>query len=115
MITKKIAEKIGVVEYSWEPSGDLCREAAQNKYVIVFGASDDLCELRGWITAEFGCYNGGEIHSDALSAAGVQLKAIWSDKAKDWSWRYSVNKPFSTFWMLDDREKYCEGIVFSLE
>ena len=48
----EIAEKIGAVQYGWEPSKELSGMAKELGCIIVFGASDDLCEMRGLIDDE---------------------------------------------------------------
>lgn len=115
MTAQKIANKIGKVHYGWEPPHALCQEAKKKRCVIVFGYSDDLCELRGLVNDEVGCYEGGEIKTKELAALGIELDARWCESYYGWTWSYFVNKPFSTFHIMDDGEKYCEGIVFCVD
>lgn len=104
--------------------------------VIVFGYSDDNCELRGAIHDELGCYNRGKWK---IGRAGVlpkfeqvrdgdeqdlrayftaekksknTLKAFWEKDG--YSWTYEIDCPFATFDIMEDGEKYCRGIVFAI-
>lgn len=76
--------------------------------VVVFGGSDDLCELRGAITDERDCYNGG-----SMKIKGKLLKMLWC-KEPGYSWTYSTNIPHAVFDIMEDGEKYCRGIVFAI-
>lgn len=69
--------------------------------VVVFGASDDLMEIRGAISDEFSCYDGGTAF---LTKRGL-FKAICEDELC----------PHETFDIMENGEKFCKGIVFKLE
>lgn len=81
--------------------------AEENGLVVVFGASDDLCEIRGAEDDEIDCFDGGE-----ATIAGAKVKINW---CKDgYSWTYDTDIPHECFDVYDDGEKYCRGIVFSI-
>lgn len=82
--------------------------AEENGLVVVFGASDDLCEIRGAEDDEIDCFDGGE-----TTIAGAKVKINW---CKDgYSWTYDTDVPHECFDVYDtDGEKYCRGIVFSI-
>ena len=82
--------------------------AEENGLVVVFGASDDLCEIRGAEDDEIDCFDGGE-----ATIAGAKVKINW---CKDgYSWTYDTDVPHECFDVYDtDGEKYCRGIVFSI-
>lgn len=102
--------------------------------VVVYGASDDLCEFDGAITDEAGCYDGGTIHlsraglpdEDEITeefgtrgwqryqAAAAKIEAEWCKTAGGPSWTYSTAIPHKTFRIMEDGEVYCVGIVFLL-
>ena len=130
-IAKEIAEILDGSEYGDEFSAQDIKYAKDNGAVIVFGASDDLVEFRGAIDDEMGCYGTGTIYFDrrgelrnlcrddscpyfnkTLSKAN-KIKAIWD--AEGYSWVYELDIPHETFEILEDGEKYCRGIVFSID
>ena len=107
-------------------------EAAKSDgVIIVYGASDDLCEVRGAIEEEIGCYNGGEFwinpngiltgHKCDCEYCGYKkavndskkILILWGED--DVSWQYRTEIPHETFDIMEDGEVYCRGIVFLLE
>lgn len=110
--------------------------------LVIFGASDDLCELRGAINEEIGAYpgdrpsavafiKGGKLlpeidddDEDVLEKYGVlgrlreereaatKVVARWEDDG--YSWTYETDASHATFDILDGGEKYCRGIVLDL-
>lgn len=81
--------------------------AEENGLVVVFGASDDLCEIRGAEDDEIDCFDGGK-----ATIAGAKVKINW---CKDgYSWTYDTDIPHECFDVYEDGEKYCRGIVFSI-
>ena len=102
--------------------------------VIVFGASDDLLELRGAISEELSAYEGtkilltrdGVFDEDSCSKKcshwkkaraqaqqnGQILEALWDTAG--YSWMYQISIPHATFEVLEDGEPYCRGVVFAL-
>lgn len=107
--------------------------AKEHGIVLVFGASDDLMELRGAIHDELGCYDGGIAyltenglfsyecealddcpHEERRKLNCKQIKAIWN---KDWPcWSYETTIPHHTFCIVDDDPEgaYCQGIAFEV-
>lgn len=104
--------------------------ARADNIVIVFGASDDLMELRGAINDEVGCYDGGTAYISPTGLLQNQcdeencpyfqqaceraatINAVWDRDG--YSWVYETDVPHATFDIMEDDEKYCRGIVFSL-
>ena len=115
---------------------------AESGLVVIFGASDDLCELRGAIHDEVGVYDGGEFCIDPdgktilqpiedddrevlekhfvmdavkkRRAKSIRIDAYWCPKELDCSWAYKSSVPASTFDIMEDGELYCRGIVIDL-
>jgi hypothetical protein len=141
MKKEKFAEKLNGRQYGNEITSTEEREAKQLGLVVIFGASDDLCELRGAINDEVSCIDGGEFligkggkllkeiedgDEDVLERHGVwgvveaarksavKVEALWSAE-KDYSWTYKTSVPHATFEILEDGEKYCRGIVIDLK
>nr|QNO41409.1 hypothetical protein NCPLLKBI_00003 [Methanosarcinales archaeon ANME-2c ERB4]QNO41464.1 hypothetical protein CIDILJJO_00011 [Methanosarcinales archaeon ANME-2c ERB4]QNO42102.1 hypothetical protein INBEEEIC_00004 [Methanosarcinales archaeon ANME-2c ERB4]QNO42306.1 hypothetical protein OEDCDHIP_00023 [Methanosarcinales archaeon ANME-2c ERB4]QNO42468.1 hypothetical protein LBOOMNCC_00021 [Methanosarcinales archaeon ANME-2c ERB4] len=131
MIVQEIASMLDGREYGEELSDQDMKYAKDNGAVIVFGASDDLMELRGAINDECDCYEGrmiyfnrtGEIECECDSIdcpyfAAIKDEASWIEACWDsegYSWTYETTIPHETFEILEDGGKYCRGIVFLLE
>lgn len=77
-------------------------------YVVVFGCSDDLAELRGAIDDEIGCLGGGVLTHPALPKP---VKAVWCPDGMDCAWAYETELPHAEFCIMEDAELYCIGIV----
>ncbi len=97
--------------------------------LVIFGASDDLAELRGLIDDEVGCYDGGEflVHRGGVmsgnhecdcdhcgfkdkSAKCLKVEAVWCGE-KPYSWTYKTEVPHAMFVIMEDGGMYCRGIV----
>lgn len=105
--------------------------------VVIFGGSDDLCEMRGAIYDEASApgeilisRDGGilqpieEDEAEVLTKHGVYEAAV-ADRAKaikitawwasgEYSWKYETDEPHASFDIMEDDEKFCRGIVISL-
>jgi hypothetical protein len=138
MTKEELAAELDGNEYCEEITPTIEAAAHQAGLVIVFGASDDLIEFRGAIYDEAGCFEGGEVYivdgelwsshgcdhhgGDGCEYArkaeadakrrGVLIKAEWGDG--DYSRTYNTHIPHATFDVVEGKEKYCRGIVFSL-
>lgn len=132
MISKKIATLLDGMECDKKiPKQDL-QYAKENKAVIVFGASGDLTVFRGAIEDEISCYDRGQVFLDKdgliknkcsnencpyfkekLLYAKVITK-IWDLAKGSWG-SYATDIPHETFEIFEEGQKYCRGIVFSLE
>lgn len=130
---------ITIKEFAQELSGkeyDCCmfmkkelQIAKDNGWVIVTGASDDLMEFEGAMDDEGGCFNGGKVFfsKDAVwngdkDKSGFQncIEAIWcgrqilNESGNVIPWTYKTDIPHETFWVYEDGETYCRGLVFSV-
>lgn len=127
---EELATLLNNREYRHEVPDDLGRIAAENKLVIVFGASDDLCEFRGAINDEVDIGMGtipiekdGVLRNECderncpyfakLIKRASRIEAVWGEACIDWT--YKTDIPHTTFDIYEDGEVYCRGIVFSLE
>jgi hypothetical protein len=135
MTPQELADILNGREYSEEITRDEQRAAKAAGLVVVFGASDDLVELRGAIDDEAGAYRGSTLRVDAKGLlpdwdsldkddiddcrdyfqreAGAKTVTAHWDRG-GYSWTYSTNIPHAVFDILEDGEKYCQGIVFRL-
>jgi hypothetical protein len=143
MMTKEeLAAAINGREYGKELTAAEELKAQQEGLLIVFGASDDLCELRGAIRDEVPAYNGctvlinedGELlqplEDDDLDVLrryrvlhalrcerehAAKIQATFGDSSSEYSWVLSTELPHATFDIVEDGEKFCRGIVVDLK
>ena len=131
MIAKEIAAILDGMEYGEDIKEHDIEYAKVNGAVIVFGASDDLMEFRGAIEDEVSCYEGGPAYLDENGLIvnkcdsedcpyfaekllhAKHIEAVWNSEG--YSWIYKTLIPHETFEILEEGEKYCRGIVFSME
>lgn len=100
--------------------------------VVIFGASDDLMEIRGAADEEIDCYGGT---TAAFTANGLlanecsegdecpnfrrpdsarDVVALWCAEPNGPSWTYKTDIPHVTFDITEEGDLYCRGIVFAL-
>lgn len=123
MITaKELAEKINGREYMNEMTKEEEAMAKEAGLVVVFGYSDDNIEFRGAIDDEIGAYDGGEYYIspdgkvfDEETPGTKRLDAVWCDPESEHNWSYKTDIPHEKFTIMDEGEKFCEGIIFSME
>ena len=121
-------------EYGKEMVKEEEQQAKAAGLIVIFGASDDLMELRGAIRDEFSCYGGGVALVDTKGVLPFredidddeQLKDYWSRapharavdalwcKEDDISWTYRTEVPHATFEVMEGDEVYCRGIVIDV-
>ncbi|OYO29375.1 hypothetical protein CD932_19015 [Janthinobacterium sp. PC23-8] len=121
-------------EYGKEMLKEEEMQAKTAGLIVIFGASDDLMELRGAIDGEQYCPDGGtalidargllldrdNIESDvhlrdffAREPLARKVEALW-DKEDGISWTYRTDVPHATFEIEEDGETYCRGIVIDV-
>jgi hypothetical protein len=140
MTKESLAAALNGLEYPNEPSKQQQIEAKQEGLLIIFGASDDLCELRGAINDEAGAWNGADIlisdgkllpeldrddevvlrKHHVLRAAheerekALRITAKWC-LTKEYSWTFETKAPHAVFDIMEDGDKFCRGIVIDLK
>lgn len=133
MTNEMLAKELNGNEMHSEITGQQEKLAKESGLVVVFGYSDDNAELRGAINDEFSCYGGGAfyVNQDGLLAAhdergcecefcgyeaakanARKIEAVWGQDG--YSWTYKTDIPHAGFDILEDGEKFCRGIVFSM-
>lgn len=121
-------------EYREEVSRELKRRLAKSRLVAVYGASDDLVELEGYINDEYylgeqiPLWSGGKsapknrceetecpYFHDLLKSASYYIEGVW-DADPDWVWTFKTNIPnIVHFDIYEDSEPFCRGFVFSID
>lgn len=103
------AKEIDGFEYPARELSIAGDKAKENNFVIIYGMSDDLLEIRGVIDDEIGAWDGVKI---TLGSTGVNVNAVWSPKDKpDTSWEILVDCPHEKFHIMEDGDIYCIGVV----
>lgn len=111
--------------------------ALKNGLVVIFGASDDLCEFRGALNDESGApgeifiLNGKVSHGierddeeslerygllESVKAAlesAIRVKALWCVGKNGPAWTYEINRECAAFDVMEDGEVWCRGIVIN--
>jgi hypothetical protein len=139
MNAEKLAELLNGREYRDELTSYEERQAKEEGLVIVFGASDDLVEIRGAIHDELDAFEGVTFQMDKKGVIekpiqsdmdeedfevqfeeylerkkkAVKISAIWNDYGNP-CWEYRTDVPHETFDIMEDGEVYCKGIVLSV-
>lgn len=132
MNARELAERLDGMEYRSKIPEELITEATACGLVIVMGQSDDNMELLGFFQDEYSCYGGGTFkvdkegiiinecdcdgcpyHQAMLRDAKNEITAVWDDGP--YAWTYDTEIPHETFEVLEEGEKYCRGIVFSVD
>ena len=121
-------------EYGKEMAKEEEMQAKVAGLIVIFGASDDLMELRGAVHDEFSCHGGSVALLDIKGVLPFredidndeQLKDYWArvptaravdalwDKEDGISWTYRTDVPHATFEIVEDGETYCRGIVIDV-
>ena len=140
MTKEALAAQITGRQYGDEINRSEEIEAKNNGLLVIFGVSDDLCELRGAIHEEVGAYEGTTVligkdgallpefdddERDILHKHGVLSQAIAKlDSAtkvevkwdvSGYSWIIETAAPHATFDVLEGEEKFCRGIILDLK
>lgn len=132
MTPQEAVDALNGAEYTKEGSAELFAKMKAAGLVAVFGASDDLVELRGAIHDEIDAYEGTTFHvtqegllqneceDDACPhfarerEKATPIEAKWCDERLNTSWSYNTEIPHETFSVYEEDELYCIGIVFAL-
>lgn len=142
MTKEEMAAALNGCEYPFDVSKSYQKLAKDNELLIMFGASDDCCELRGMITDELGANLGttfllkdGMIlpqideHEDedvlkkhgvleivkAMRASAVSIEQVWCESKDSPAWTYKTDAPHAKFDIMEDGEVFCRGIVIDLK
>ena len=136
MLTKEdVVKELNGTKYPLYPTEEQKQSWKDAGLVVVYGASDDLCELAGAIYDEQGApgevllNRNGTIFEYPLDCDScedcrfvqkekentVKLLSAWDKEG--YSFIFHINVPYATFDIIDedDGSKYCRGIVFSLD
>lgn len=130
---KEIAKRFDKIQYGDIDHTDLLGLLKPDNLVVVYGASDDLCELRGAIDEEYGAYEGTtlvwggkkfisaddedeEQDAEDMKAKGAFfIRQIWCPDDEK-SWGFQTNIPNAEkFIVMEDNDMYGEGLIFSMD
>lgn len=106
--------------------------AKREGIVVVYGYSDDNMEFDGAIYEEIGCFDGGIVYitkdGKFVSKEKTQedffyIRAKWCEERREidglaWEsipWTYETDIPHEEFFIYDNGDPWCVGIVFRLD
>lgn len=135
MTAKELATTLTGREYGMEISLEETQAAKEAGLVVVYGYSDDNVEFCGAINEEIGAYDGTVVYLSkdgilfdpecdggifdecpyyaAAKNAAKTIKAVWHDRG-NFRWTFETDIPHDIFIITEDREPWCEGIIFSI-
>lgn len=132
MTPKEMAARLDGRQYMNEISDKEIEFARENRLVVIFGRSDDMTVLLGAVNDAIGSFEGASIYFNhdgilinkcdnpecpyfvkELEDARV-VTAVWSD-FDDPCWSHKTDIDHASFMIYEEKEKYCQGIVFSLD
>lgn len=122
MNKEELAELLNGRTYGDEMSEYQEAIAKDSGLLVVFGASDDLIELRGIINDEDGAWDGTTIAVKYIETqerfkmckpnkSENKITAVWSPDEPECSWLIKTELPHATFDIMEDGELFCRGIV----
>jgi hypothetical protein len=131
MIAAQAAATLHGRQYGDEVPPAIEKQLKEAGLVAIFGASDDLVEIRGADNNELGAFEGltfyftraGLLVNECeegddcpyfakLEKTATPIEAKWGDG--EFSWRFETAIPHQKFVIYEDGEPFCEGIVFAL-
>jgi hypothetical protein len=131
MTKEELAARLNGRAYGAEISLAECGLAKESGLVVVFGYSDDNAEFRGVFDDEITAWEGIVIHVtrtgllqrhddcecpycgfEAQKAKAAEVIAVWGRGG--YAWIYQTKVPHATFDILETGEKFCRGIVLSI-
>lgn len=127
LTAQEAARQLDHSQYRREGSQTLFAAMKDAGLVAIFGASDDLMEIRGAVYDECGTEawftNTGLLHNDCenddcpahakAKTSAMQVRALWCEEPP-FSFTYATDIPHETFVVMEDDDPYCRGIVFAL-
>lgn len=132
MTAKELAILLDGNSYGSEIPDELKDWAKESELVVAFGYSDDCVEFEGYFIDEVGAFDGVTVHVTRKGVlerpeygcddceffrlakkAAVPITAVWHDEGEP-CWTFETSIPHETFRILDGKELFCVGIVFSV-
>lgn len=132
MTKEQLAAMLHVREYMNEITAEEAAHAKAAGLLVIFGAGDDLLEVRGALRDEIGANGGTRARLDAegfipdfedvdrddeaelasyfkRKGGGIEINAAWDKDG--YSWVIEAAVPHAVFDIVEDDEKFCRGIV----
>ena len=117
MTHQEFAKMLSGREYGMEITPEETKLAKEHGLVVVYGYSDDLVEIKGALSEEFGAEDGAKLsftYYQREKALAKTIEALWRAPAASSPWTFKTDIPHSTFRIMEDGEVFCVGIVFSM-
>ena len=132
-LIKKWQEKLNGREYREELEPFEEEELKKDGIVVVFGCSDDLCEIHGALSSEIDCYGGNkevyvreaecfvspdyyDYSSDELIQIDLSKRPYIDISNTRDGWKYEIpDIPQAEFIIYEEDTIYCTGKLFYLK
>lgn len=114
MTKEEFAKLLNGRMYREEITPDEIKLAKENGLLVIYGASDDLAEVRGAYDTEIGCWEGGKL-LELHEKFNLAIAAVWDSPSLDCSWSYNTLVPHATFDIMDEDGLYCRGVVIDIK
>jgi len=138
---EELADKLKGRGYTHEITHSEEDAAKEAGLLVIFGASDDLVELRGAIEEELSAYDGttvllgrdgnlivpvdredeGVLIKYSLldvarkrASAAHTIRALWCKEKDGPCWTFETDLPHATFNIMEDDDFFCRGIVIDM-
>ena len=92
------------LQYDFELSNEFINELEEQNIVIVFGRGKDCVSFLGAIEADYEDRDNVVIKNNNIEIIHYQNQ-----------WNFNTHIPHKKFYIWDDTQWFCEGIVFSLD
>ncbi len=132
MTPKQFADSINNQEYPFSLTKEQAELARKHKLLVVYGASDDLCELEGIVSDEVGAGDKTELFIDQYGLQpeweddmskeearryfmreklpGIKIVTRWCKNDVSWTYETTADD-YATFAVMEEGEIYCIGLV----
>lgn len=141
MTKEELAARLNGSEYPMRIDTNFGAAIRDAHLGVVCGRSDDNVQFFGAIEDEVDAYQGvtvlfdqsGLIFNEPPNAdlskengrkamrywldrmeRGCEIKALWCDDASDYAWSFETDIPHAAFDVMDEGDRFCRAIVFSL-
>lgn len=124
------------LQYDFELSPEFLKELEEQNLVIVFGRGKDCVSFLGAIETDKEVFEediiyipaksmkSKEVHTEEIHYLKEEFELIYNDITKNeissyrhyfGKWSFETEIPHKKFYIWDDTNVFCEGIVFSLD
>ena len=125
MSIEVFAKKLGTRPMGDEAPYHMVCEAQRQRYLVIFGSSDDLVEICGYHHYEFNAlrpitlyvtrncvYSADTIYPSTAKSIHAEYSAPTTNNPA--LWKFTTDIPHVTFDVMEGNELFCRGLVIDL-